>query len=247
MNQRKNPLNSNPRKSFSQFDEDGITTEILKRIEVSSAPNFLEIGVGNGLENNTLLLAARGWNGVWIGDEDLEPNLRIENRILFIKKHVDVAFLKSELQTILRKREVVNPDLISIDVDSLDYYFIEEILKLNIKPSVFIVEYNASFIPPIKFIVKYEEPCRWQEDNYFGASLSAWNELFTKFGYSLVACSLSGANAFYVNDNLLSNFADVPKEISDLYNPPNYFLSVGTGHKMSTKSINQLICSSTAL
>lgn len=242
MNQIKNPLNRNPRKSFSQFDEDGITLEILKRIDVGSNPNFLEIGVGNGLENNTLLLATLGWHGIWIGDEDLYAELNLENRILFIKKLVNLDFIRNDLMSVLTKQDIKNPDLISIDVDSLDYYFIEEILKLNIRPSVFVVEYNASFMPPINFIVEFEEPCRWQEDNYFGASLSAWNKLMNEFKYTLVACSLSGANAFYVNNEFLTNFADIPQEIDDLYNSPNYFLQIGTGHKMSAKSINQLIC-----
>jgi hypothetical protein len=241
MNRKNNPLNFNPRKSFSQFDEDGITLEILKRVDVGSNPNFLEIGVGNGLENNTLLLATLGWHGVWIGDEDLNSELKIENRILFVKKLVSIDFIKNDLVPILNKQSMKNLELISIDVDSLDYYFIREILKLKIRPSIFVVEYNASFIPPINFIVEFEEPFRWQEDNYFGASLSAWNGLMNEFGYTLVACSLSGANAFYVRNDFLSNFTDVPQEIDDLYNPPNYFLKIDNGHKMSTKSINYLI------
>jgi hypothetical protein len=55
----KNPLNKCGRKYFSQADEDGITLEILRRIDARSG-TFAEIGVGNGLENNTLILLAAG-------------------------------------------------------------------------------------------------------------------------------------------------------------------------------------------
>ena len=40
-------------------------------------------------------------------------------------------------------------DLISVDLDGNDLYFCEELLKNGFRPSVFIVEYNAKFPPPI--------------------------------------------------------------------------------------------------
>ena len=42
-------------KAYSQCDEDGIIQEIFQRIGVTNK-TFLEIGVGDGLENNTLFL-----------------------------------------------------------------------------------------------------------------------------------------------------------------------------------------------
>ena len=51
-------------KAYSQNDEDGIIQEILHRIGVVNK-NFVEIGVGNGLENNTLYLLVQGWHGLW--------------------------------------------------------------------------------------------------------------------------------------------------------------------------------------
>jgi len=241
MGQDVNPLNKNPRRSFSQFDEDGITLEILKRISVGSTPSFLEIGVGNGLENNTLLLAALGWKGSWIGNEDLDPNLNLQNRISFTKKHVDLDFIEKELEHILRESNVTSPTLISIDIDTLDYYFVESILNLNIRPSVFIVEYNGSFVPPLDFIREFDPLCRWQGDNNFGASLSAWDKLMNSFGYSLVACSLSGVNAFFVPIENKVKFLDVPSDIDALYNSPNYSLKISNGHPLSVSAINQMI------
>ena len=50
---------------YSQSDEDGILHEIFRRIG-DGKRTFLELGVGNGLENNTLFLLIQGWSGIWI-------------------------------------------------------------------------------------------------------------------------------------------------------------------------------------
>ena len=47
---------------YSQGDEDGILDEILRRLGITYG-TFLEIGVGDGLQNNTAYLLAKGWNG----------------------------------------------------------------------------------------------------------------------------------------------------------------------------------------
>src|SRR5215471_2081035 len=58
-----NPINRFGKKCFSQSDEDGITLEILRRIGRLDKGIYCEFGVGNGTENNTLVLAALGWRG----------------------------------------------------------------------------------------------------------------------------------------------------------------------------------------
>src|SRR5262245_45118968 len=52
-------------KAYSQFDEDGLLDEIFRRIGVTNK-FFVEFGVGDGLENNTVYRMAAGWSGVWI-------------------------------------------------------------------------------------------------------------------------------------------------------------------------------------
>jgi hypothetical protein len=71
-----NPLNGFGNKCFSQSDEDGITIEILKRIKCLDKGTFAEFGVGNGTENNTLILKALGWKGFWCGGEELAFDIR---------------------------------------------------------------------------------------------------------------------------------------------------------------------------
>ena len=52
-------------KVYSQNDEDGIIHEIFNRIGITNK-TFVEFGVGDGLENNTLALLMENWNGLWI-------------------------------------------------------------------------------------------------------------------------------------------------------------------------------------
>ena len=95
--------------------------------------------------------------------------------------------------------EKKNFDLISVDLDGNDYYIVKTILELKIFPSVFILEYNAKFPPPIDFKINYNENHKWGNDDYFGCSLVAWNELLDRFGYKLICCNThTGANCFFV-------------------------------------------------
>ena len=65
-----NPLYAHSARFFSQNDEDGLLLEIIRRLRLERG-TFLELGVGNGLENNTLILLAAGWNGAWLGGPGL--------------------------------------------------------------------------------------------------------------------------------------------------------------------------------
>ena len=51
--------------TFSQNGEDGIINEIFNRLGITTG-EFIEIGTGDGSENNTRLLLELGWKGVWI-------------------------------------------------------------------------------------------------------------------------------------------------------------------------------------
>ena len=61
---------------FSQGDEDGIINEIFSRIKLNNK-KFIELGVENGLENNTTNLLLNGWNGVWF-----EGNKKWKNKLM---------------------------------------------------------------------------------------------------------------------------------------------------------------------
>jgi|LakMenE01Jun11ns_1017448.scaffolds.fasta_scaffold9849533_2 hypothetical protein len=120
-----NPLNKFGRKVFSQSDEDGITLEIVRRLEImSSTGTYVELGVGNGLENNTLVLASLGWKGVWIGGESLEfayENLKRMNfNMAWIKRSNILELVRNGLNQISSD----HVDVLSIDLDGNDIYIL---------------------------------------------------------------------------------------------------------------------------
>lgn len=240
----KNPLNRFGKKCFSQTDEDGITLEILRRMDALHSGVYVEFGVGNGTENNTLMLAALGWKGVWVGNEELAFDLgkTDSNRFAYIKDWVTLESIVDSIQLGLAQVQAKTIDVLSFDLDGNDIYFIEKILRSGFKPKLFIVEYNAKFPPPVKFQIQYDPGHQWLNDDYFGASLSSFSELFSQYGYRLVCCNAhTGSNAFFIDEAYAECFSDIPKETGELYVEPRYFLYQNYGHPSSIKTIEQIL------
>ena len=233
-----NPINRCAAKTFSQTNEDGITFEILSRMESLENGTYLEFGVDNGFENNTLALAALGWNGSWVSGGDLGWNYQPSKRFLYQKSWVVLPSIPTYIDTALKHLNVANIDVVSMDLDGNDFYFVELILNYGLRPKLFIVEYNASFIPPIKFKIDYNPEHQWAGDDYYGASLSAYNDLFNSFNYRLVCCNTStGANAFFIDKQFDYAFTDVPTDIRKLYAKPNYHLPSRVTYGVTPKMI----------
>ena len=236
-----NPLNKFGKKCFSQTDEDGITIEIVRRLNLETGI-YAEFGVGNGLENNTLILAAMGWTGFWVGSEDLSFDYSKASKFAYIKDWITLENITNHAKTGLEKVKALNIDVISLDLDGNDIYFVEKLISSEISSKLFIVEYNAKFFPPAKFQIDYDPNHRWIGDDYFGAALINFVELFAKYGYKLICCnSHTGANAFFIRSEYEHLFEDVPSNILDIYTPPRYHLYYSYGHPQSIKVVENII------
>jgi len=213
-----NPLLSPVQGYFSQSDEDGILERIFSRLSIQQG-TFVELGVGDGLENNTLNLLLNGWSGIWFGGEKIElpKNHNFPDCLEFNNLWVDLDSLQKRV--IPRISEAGPIGFLSLDLDGNDYYFAQAILESGISPTVWLQEYNGNFSGSTFWIQDYDAKHQWREDIYFGASLIAYVQLFHKHGYSLIACNLLGINAFFVRNEFLEAFSDVPTEIDVLYNP----------------------------
>jgi len=239
-----NPLVRFGRKCYSQADEDGITLEILRRMGLLGDGTYAEIGVGNGTENNTLILALLGWRGFWIGDRDLVFDYRPSARFRYYKEWVTRENVVETVNKGLSSLGAAKLDVISIDVDGNDYYLAEQLLVRDIRPKLFVIEYNAKFPPPISFKIAYDPHHVWLRDDYMGASLASLDSLLAKFGYRLVCCNAqTGSNAFFVQEEFGGQFSDVPTNIDRIYVPPRYRMYHRYGHKVSPKLLEQLLCS----
>jgi hypothetical protein len=238
----KNPLNRFGAKYFSQADEDGITLEIVRRLGIKVG-TFAEIGVGNGLENNTLILLASGWHGFWIGAEDLAFDHKLNRkRLVFNKTWVSVENIARLMRQGFESVGIDNLDVLSLDIDGNDFYIARELLTTGILPKLFILEYNAKFPPPIKWTIKYDVNHSWDNTDYQGASLALFSELMAEFSYTLVCCNAAtGANAFFVKNEYLFHFEDVPKNIEEIFIECRYEVPRRWGHPPSPRTIEHML------
>jgi len=239
-----NPLNRFGRKCFSQSDEDGITLEILRRIGVLEGGAFAEFGVGDGTENNTLILVALGWKGFWVGGEELKFQVRssASRRFTYLRDWITLDNIAALTQRGLQAIGADALDVISLDLDGNDIYFVEKLLAEGNRPKLFIVEYNAKFPPPVRFQITYDPQHTWAGDDYFGASLASYNALFERFSYRLACCNAqTGANAFFVDAAFSNRFADVPTELGQIYVEPRYHVQNRFGYRQSLRTLSAII------
>lgn len=213
-------------KAYSQSDEDGILAEIFRRIGTEHR-RFLEIGVHDGLECNSLWLLMQGWTGSWI-----EASGTCCTRISATHTHwiePGSLHLTNERATVENIDRLVAEssggaplDVLSIDIDFNDYWVWDALQDAD--PRVVVIEYNASWPPPAAIAIPYDPQAEWKGDNRFGASLAALAALGRRKGYDLVGCSLSGVNAFFVRHDLVADKFLNPGSAEEHYEPPRYFL-----------------------
>jgi len=213
-------------KVYSQNDEDGIIQEIFDRIGTGPR-TFVEFGVENGLENNTLKLLLEGWNGLWIEGSAqcvAQINTKFRDVISDGRLRVKAAFIdRDNINGLIGAYFTGEIDLLSIDIDGNDIYILEAINV--VQPRVIIVEYNGKFPPPMSIAQRYNPNHRWSGTDYSGASLEAITKVAARKGYSLVGCGIIGVNAFFIRNDLLGDKFLAPFTAENHYQPARYFLS----------------------
>ncbi len=195
-------------KAYSQNDEDGIIAEIFRRVGVTNRV-FVEIGVGNGLENNTLLLLFDGWTGLWIdcGEANVAAIRKgfaktLESgQLVFADAAVDVENVNAVVSEHIKDSKI---DLLSIDIDGNDYHVLKALTV--VRPRVIVAEYNPRFPPPVEYCMAYDRNHRWRQDDNYGASLKFLESRLTE--YRLVGCNITGSNAFFVREGLEASFTE---------------------------------------
>ena len=77
-------------------------------------------------------------------------------------------------------------DLLSLDIDSMDWYVIEQLLENNYKPSIAIIEFNPIFNHDEAYVVKYNPKYKKDGTSRYGASARAFEVLMNKHNYTLI-------------------------------------------------------------
>ena len=218
-------------KVYSQSDEDGIIQEIFNRVGTSNRI-FVEFGVESGVECNSVKLLVEGWRGLWLdGGTKHVAQIRTHFRTFIDDRRLTAneAFVVAEnINSLLEQGGVTGEiDFLSIDIDNNDYWVWKEITA--IKPRVVAIEYNATLRPPMSLVVPYDPERRWDGTNYFGASLEALVRLGRDKGYQIVGCNFSGANAFFVREDIAEDLFVEPATAEEHYEPPRYFFAMLRG------------------
>ena len=226
-------LNRYEAQVYSQNGEDGIIAEIFSRIGTTNRV-FVEVGAGDGTENNSVYLLVKGWSGFWFdGDEANLISMHQHFAKPLAAKRLLVAreFLTAEnaLDT-LRKHGVPNEfDLFSLDVDRNTSWIWRGLKEL--RPRVVVVEYNAHIPPQDAWEIHYAAEKTWDGTLMYGAGLLRFEQIGSELGYSLVGCDVSGSNAFFVRRDLVSEKFCSPFTAANHYEPIRLFLGRRWGHR----------------
>jgi len=183
---------------YSQNGEDGIIKKIFEIVGVKNKISC-EFGAWDGIHlSNTRNLILNGWTSIMIeGDRkrfnELAKNYKNNKKVYCVKRYVDTK--ENTLSKILAGLPIADLeekiDLLSIDIDGLDY----EIFRIfDILPRVICVEVNAGHYPNSNVEIKKNIA-----KNNIGQPLSYFSKIAKEKDYSLVCYS---GNAFYIKNDI---------------------------------------------
>lgn len=229
-------LDSYRRSSYSQFGEDGIVAEILRRLGAQMSLDMwcAEFGAWDGvyLSNTCRLIRESGYNAVLIeGDpervEELTRNFP-QSHVRKICRFVDFEGANT-LDAIFSGTEIPRFfDFLSIDVDGVDYHIFDS-LKLY-APKVVCIEFNPTIPNAVDFVQAKDFKVKQ------GSSAKAIARLAREKGYALVAataCNLIFVDARYMH--LVCPIEATLEDVNPQGNHPQYIFTGYDGTILSNK------------
>lgn len=198
-------------RAFSQNGEDGILLYIFSLIGPKNKI-CVEICAGDGIQcNSANLILNHGWTGLLIdGNEKL-----VQRGKAFYSNHPDTFSFPPKFAHAWIDRETVNAliaghgiegeiDLLSIDLDGVDYWVWEAVEVIS--PRVVVAEtqciWGAERSVSVPYRRDFKSPLIRGFGVYSGASLPAFVRLARRKGYRLVGTQALGFNAFFVRNDI---------------------------------------------
>jgi hypothetical protein len=198
-------------RAFSQNGEDGILLYLFSLIGTKTKIS-VEVCAGDGIQcNSANLMLNHGWTGLLV-DGDYE---NVAKGISFYSKHLDTFSFPPKFVHAWVDRETINDlisrngisgeiDLLSIDLDGVDYWIWEAIDV--IQPRVVAAETQCIWGDERSVSVPYRpdfrSPLIQGFGVYSGASLPAFVGLGKRKGYRLIGTQALGFNAFFVRNDI---------------------------------------------
>lgn len=236
------PLGEYAASTYSQFGEEGIVNEILRRLERVVALDrwCAEFGAWDGvhLSNTCKLIREQAYSAVLIeGDFERVGQLAHnypEANVLKICRFVNFEGPDS-LDNIFAETPIPsNFDFLSIDVDGVDYYVLESLQ--NYRPKVICIEFN----PTIPNAVHFVQPKNFSVKQ--GSSALAITRLARAKDYALVASTR--CNLIFVDAAYLDSVAESEARLEDINyqgNDSQYIFVGYDGTILSNKDYVKLI------
>jgi FkbM family methyltransferase len=196
---------------YSYLDEESIIEKYITAMPIEHQ-YCVDIAASDGITmSNTYFLYKQGWSGLAVEYDS--------------RKFASLSARYQEFPGVNLSRCMVTPEnviallegnhtpkkfgILNLDIDGYDYFVMDELLKV-FRPSLICAEINENIPPPIKFTVKWHPNYSWNEDCFFGQSLSQIHLLCEKYNYSLVEVHYN--NAFLIPNELSPVPSMTPEE-----------------------------------
>jgi hypothetical protein len=190
---------------FSQNDEDGILFYLFSILGTMSK-FCLDIAFASPYgANTTNLLCNHGWQGLLVCGSKKEKTFAKKfftshpDTIIYPPKIISQWVTIENINEILLKNNVPkNIDLLSLDVDGVDYWIWKNLEV--VQPRVVVLEYHNIWGSKKAVTIPYKADFNRFDvhEDYMGASLQAFVKLAKVKGYRLVGCNKYCFNAFFV-------------------------------------------------
>lgn len=188
-------IKNHRKKVYSQCGEEGFIEFILQNIGVDPTKmTVVEFGAGDGVGlSNSEYFRLQGASCLRF-DGDPKGSSSVNQLWL---NHDEVKHIA------ITCNATKNCDVLMVDVDGNDYWFIKTFLEtIEKKPSLVVCEINPIFKRYESFIMPYNETHTWQNNDYYGMSLSAIENLMSRLKYTVVFVNDS-LNAYFVPSKLV--------------------------------------------
>lgn len=186
---------------YSQHEEQTIIESILG--DHTLTPTAVEIGINTGakgdgstLQGNTVFLKLQGWDCKWIDARTRHPDV-ITNTVY-----------PENVMEIIGDQDPVG--IFSIDIDGEDWHVVRSVLTAKRFPEMFVCELN-SYLDPAKDLVMPLNHRRqgMAKSICHGATLTAFDNLLSRYGYRFQCATRLGTNGFWLRDDIAKRSASV--------------------------------------
>tara|TARA_B100002019_G_scaffold293319_1_gene320091 strand:+ start:19260 stop:20075 length:816 start_codon:yes stop_codon:yes gene_type:complete len=218
---------------YSQNGEDGVLEKIFETLDIQKG-TFVNAGCDDIHDHSNVrrLVSTHGWNGLFIepNEEMLfqgKLNLQQDERI----KDWDFKFHNSFLSVNDDDESITNIlgdyyngetqfDLLTLHIDSFEYWVLEDFLSGHYDAKVILVGYNFSQTESVSAPKDCSPKIGHKSitDNFFSASAPALNKLARKYGFELVSICKPNNLIFinqYYNEGRFKVYE--PLNIDDFY------------------------------